>query len=249
MRVIPVIDLMGGQVVRGVAGKRSEYRPVQSLIAVDAKPATVARAFVEQFGFEDVYVADLDAIMGSQPNVAAWNDIAAQGLRLWLDAGVGDATAARGVLSTLRSAGTGFQLVVGLESLKSLDDLVAIIKAWDFPIVSLDLKARVPQTRIDELRDADPIAIAQALDDCGIRELIVLDLADVGLGQGTRTLDLCRQLSALRRFRLICGGGVRGLDDLKAMADVGCDSVLVASALHDGRLTREDIRQVENLPH
>ena len=33
MEVIPVIDLLGGQVVRGVAGRRDEYRPIVSQIA------------------------------------------------------------------------------------------------------------------------------------------------------------------------------------------------------------------------
>jgi uncharacterized protein related to proFAR isomerase len=44
---------------------------------------------------------------------------------------------------------------------------------------------------------------------------------------------------------LIAGGGVRGLDDLKALADAGCDAALVASALHDGRLSREDIERAK----
>src|SRR6187431_505841 len=89
MRVIPVIDLMYGQVVRGVAGRRSEYRPIQSQIAADARPATVARAFVERFGFETVYVADLDAIGGGAPDLISLEMIARAGLNLWVDAGVG----------------------------------------------------------------------------------------------------------------------------------------------------------------
>ena len=81
MRVIPVIDLMGGQVVRGVAGRRSEYRPVESRIAGDARPATVARAFVDEFGFEAAYVADLDAIVhGRYSSGIAWREIAGVGL-------------------------------------------------------------------------------------------------------------------------------------------------------------------------
>ena len=85
MRVIPVIDLMHGQVVRGVAGRRSEYRPMVSRIAADARPATVARALVEQFGFDTAYVADLDAILGGQPNIQSLADIQIAGLNVWLD--------------------------------------------------------------------------------------------------------------------------------------------------------------------
>jgi uncharacterized protein related to proFAR isomerase len=35
---------------------------------------------------------------------------------------------------------------------------------------------------------------------------------------------------------------VRGPDDLSRWSQIGVQSVLVASALHDGRITREDLR-------
>jgi phosphoribosylformimino-5-aminoimidazole carboxamide ribotide isomerase len=244
MRVIPVIDLMNGQVVRGVAGRREEYRPIESRLAPDARPATVARTLVEHFGFDTVYVADLDAIVRGQPDVSAWSEIAGAGLKLWLDAGVGNVKTGRKVLELMKQVSVDFRLIVGLETLESLDALRAITKAWDFPIVSLDLKAGQPQTQIDDFCNAHPIEIAQTLNDCGIRELIVLDLADVGVGGGTRTLELCRQIAKLMpEQKLVAGGGVRGMGDLRALAESGCHGALVASALHDGRLTRDDIER------
>ena len=40
---------------------------------------------------------------------------------------------------------------------------------------------------------------------------------------------------------LVAGGGIRGVEDLLRLAEAGCDAVLVASALHDGRITIEDL--------
>jgi phosphoribosylformimino-5-aminoimidazole carboxamide ribotide isomerase len=40
---------------------------------------------------------------------------------------------------------------------------------------------------------------------------------------------------------LVAGGGVRGADDLARLADAGCDGALVATALHDGRLSAADV--------
>ena len=54
----------------------------------------------------------------------------------------------------------------------------------------------------------------------GVERLIVLDLADVGVSNGSSSLTLCREIH--REFpaiELIAGGGVRGIDDLKALAD------------------------------
>jgi len=88
MRVIPVIDLKGGIVVHAVAGDRARYQPVRSVLAPDPLPATIARAFRETGVFDTVYVADLDAISGQQPNSDALQQIADTGLKIWLDAGL-----------------------------------------------------------------------------------------------------------------------------------------------------------------
>src|SRR4051794_23437478 len=99
MRIIPVIDLLHGQVVRGIGGRRSEYQPIQSRIAADARPSTVARALVEQFVFDTAYVADLDAITAGRCSTNQWKQIAAAGLKLWLDAGVINSLAARKIIA------------------------------------------------------------------------------------------------------------------------------------------------------
>lgn len=247
MQVIPVIDLMGGQVVRGVAGRREAYLPIQSQIAADARPATVARALVEQFGINAVYVADLDAIVHGRPDVQAWSEIAGAGLKLWLDAGVKDAQVGRQVVDQLMTITTDFELIVGLESLTSLEALLPIAKLCGGPIVSLDLKAGVPQTQIEQLHDAKPIDIARILCEEPIYGLIVLDVADVGMNTGVSTIELCRGISAKYRGRLISGGGVRTFGDLQTLADAGCSGALVASALHDGRLTRADVKRARQL--
>ena len=248
MRVIPVIDLLGGQVVRGIAGRRDEYRPIVSQIAADARPVTVARALVEQFGFDTVYVADLDAILHARPDVPAWSAIAGTGLKLWLDAGICDHQTARQVVTQLMKAKIQFELIVGLESLTSLDALLPIGELVA-PMVSLDLKAGVPQTQIDRLQRANPIDIARILRQAPIDGLIVLDVADVGMNAGASTIDLCRQISAEYGGKLISGGGVRGFEDLQSLADAGCSGALVASALHDGRLTRADVQRAKKLVH
>ena len=95
MRVIPVIDLKGGLVVHGVAGDRSRYRPVVSVLAADPRPRSIAMAFANALGADEVYVADLDAIAGQEPDWPSYEQIAAAGLRLWVDAGIGEAGRAR----------------------------------------------------------------------------------------------------------------------------------------------------------
>ena len=252
MQVIPVIDLLGGQVVRGIAGRRDEYRPIVSQIAADGRPATVARALVARFGFETVYVADLDAIVHGRLDTGSWKEIAESGLRLWIDAGVGTTAAAAEFRLHQSRLSIEATLIIGLESLAApviVYDLCRML-GCDALAFSLDLKQGQSLTQLGWQQQPDrakePIKIVRMTVRMGIRRLIVLDLADVGTGRGPTTLPLCRTIrDEFADLELIAGGGVRGLDDLKALADAGCDAALVASALHDGRLTRDDVERAK----
>jgi phosphoribosylformimino-5-aminoimidazole carboxamide ribotide isomerase len=233
-----------------LGGQRELYRPIQSRIAADAQPATVARALVEHFAFNTVYVADLDAITSAfdakQLFVPAYQRIAEAGLRLWLDAGIGTPAAARQVHEAIESAGLAVDYVVGLETLAAERELTQIAQELgrERTIFSLDLKHGQPITRVPRWLSAQPHEILLGVLASGISRFIVLDLADVGMQGGTSTLDVCRRIRKQYggAIELTAGGGVRGPDDLKALADSGCDAALVASALHDGRLSRSDVQ-------
>jgi phosphoribosylformimino-5-aminoimidazole carboxamide ribotide isomerase len=251
---LPVIDLRGGLVVRGVAGKRAEYRPIVSSLVEDAGPQTVARAFRERFDFQECYVADLDAIAGNLANTEAWHSIAAFGMRLWLDAGIGTVARAETALAALSQPEfqqAEHRLVVGLESLLSLAELRRIVETsgQERLVFSLDLLGGELLASSDELKHRSALEIVVEVASLGIKRLIVLDLADVGVGGGTRTLALCEQIhTRCPEMELVAGGGVRNLHDLRKMALAGCSVALVASALHDGRLSPADCRAAERWP-
>jgi phosphoribosylformimino-5-aminoimidazole carboxamide ribotide isomerase len=238
MQVIPVIDLMDGLVVRGVGGQRHAYRPIESQLAPDARPASVARA-LRSAGFRSVYVADLDAIAGRAPAWSLYEDLLGAGLDLWIDAGLTSAGQAA-QMREFRFQGRSIAAIVGgLESVPGpaiLADLLAAVGPDRF-IFSLDLKRGVPLAASPAWQGLSPGQIATVALRAGVRRMILLDLAAVGMDQGPSTVPLCRALRCLDpRLQIISGGGVRGQGDLAALAQSGCDAALVASALHDGRL-------------
>src|SRR5262245_16458600 len=111
MKIIPVLDVLGGQVVRGIAGRRHEYRPIVSRLCASSAPLAIARAFRDHFGLEELYLADLDALAGNPPRLDLYAALRADGFRLWVDAGIrqpGDA-------ELLADAGVE-RLVAGLET-------------------------------------------------------------------------------------------------------------------------------------
>lgn len=249
MLILPVLDLKNGVVVRGVAGRRDEYRPIESRLAADARPATVARAFVEQLGLREGYLADLDAIAGAAPAWSAFRAAMQAGLRLWVDAGVREATRAA-ELATFSIEGAPLaRVIAGLESLDSpakLTEIVSVVGVERI-VFSLDLKHGAPllSESAQGWSVSAPLAVAATAADCGVRAMIVLDLARVGVGSGAGTEDLCREISRKwPHIELIGGGGVRALADLRSLQAAGCRGALVASALHDGRLSAADLAAV-----
>src|SRR5437879_1133183 len=92
MRVVPVLDLMGGIVVRGVGGRRSEYRPIVSRLTTACEPIAVAEAFRDQFELSELYLADLDAIARKPPSLELFRALRVRGFTLWVDAGLRFAT-------------------------------------------------------------------------------------------------------------------------------------------------------------
>ncbi|WP_425617719.1 HisA/HisF-related TIM barrel protein [Anatilimnocola sp. NA78] len=247
MRVIPVIDLKDGLVVRGVGGRRDDYRPITSQLTASQHPGAVATALQKTFGFAEIYVADLDAIMLDLPDITAWHEIAETGFSLLLDAGVSNIEQAQSIWQVLaKLPGENSRLVIGLESWQRLAELRSFARHSDWEperiVFSLDLKQGQPITPDPEWKQASPIEIADEVVAAGINSLIVLDLADVGSGQGISTLPLVKVLrDRFPHLEVIAGGGVQGKSDLLKLSTAGGSAALVASALHDGRLTSADL--------
>ena len=240
--ILPVLDLMQGQIVRGIAGQRHAYRPIKSTLVQSADPLAVAQAFRTHFGFTEFYLADLDAIQHGQPALGVYQALQTAGFRLWIDAGL--RTSQDATLISLLEADAA-SIIVGSESVAGPDELQRIVEraGVERVVFSLDLKAGQPLGRADLWPLVDAWSIAEhAISALGIRRLIVLDLACVGVGAGIGTETLCLRLKqTFPDVQLTAGGGVRNSDDVSRLVVLGIDRVLVASALHDGRLTPSDL--------
>ena len=253
MRILPVIDLKQGQVVRGIAGQRDLYQPVRSQLAANPSAASIAAAF-SLLGLDAVYVADLDAIGGKSPDWEQLGQIARHQSQIWLDSGTNTLDRVEQLNDFARECPALAGVIVGLESLGSPDDLAELFEAIgeERAIFSLDLQGGRPLSDSLAWRDLQPLEIVEVACRIGFRQLIVLDLASVGTGQGVSVEKLCRAIrDGLRsgdspHVELIAGGGVRHIEDLRRLWLSGCHTALAASALHDGRLSREDLAEVRD---
>jgi phosphoribosylformimino-5-aminoimidazole carboxamide ribotide isomerase len=243
MRVIGVIDLRGGRAVHARAGRRDRYQPVTAVAGTAIRSGdavALARVYVERLQITELYTADLDALAGGPPQDALVAAIAAIGVPLMLDAGVTSADRA----CRARAVGAD-RVVVALETLADFDALAGVCRAIGAGRVAFSLDLRNGQpilaggSRIPA--GAAPEAIAASAAEAGAGAVIVIDLARVGTGSGLDLDLLTRVRAATPGLTLLAGGGVRGVEDLVRLGDVGCDGALVATALHDGRLDAREI--------
>jgi phosphoribosylformimino-5-aminoimidazole carboxamide ribotide isomerase len=226
--LVPVIDLMTGLVVHARAGDRDRYRPLEgSVIAASPEPEAVIRGLLDLHPFRSCYIADLDAIRKQGDHKPLIRDLklAFPEIRFWVDGAFTGECACRRFLS----ADLG-DLVLGSES---QDDprLLELFRDDPRVVLSLDFMGDRPlgASALFETPDLWP------------ERVIVMTLARVGVGAGP-DLDRLRAVrAAAPDKRIYAAGGVRGADDLAALEALGCAGVLVASALHDGRLGRDTL--------
>lgn len=227
MDVIPVIDIKDGQVVHAQGGRRDSYRPIRTPLCATSLPADVTGGLLRLFRFRNLYIADLDAIEGRGANDAAIDAIAeaAPGVELWVDNGIADAAAARAWLGRHKHS-----LVIGSES-QDGTDTVAALRGEHRVLLSLDFRGDVFQ---------GPVAL---LDDPTIwpARIIVMTLANVGAAAGPDTARVAGIVARAQGQKIYGAGGVRNGSDLRLLSQAGAFGVLVATALHSGALTSQDI--------
>ncbi|BGE86224.1 MULTISPECIES: HisA/HisF-related TIM barrel protein [Methylosinus] len=229
MQIIPVIDLKGGRVVRAVRGERADYAPIVSPLAASSAARDVVAGFFRLFDFPILYVADLDAIEGRPGHgetLAALAHAFPQ-IALWVDDGSADANR----IAALCAAGV--RPVIGSESLPAGDAPRIDAEA----VLSLDFRGG---------RFLGPPAL---LDDVRLwpRDVIAMTLARVGSFEGPDVELISRLSRVAEGRRLFAAGGVRDAYDLDRLAEAGAAGALVASALHDGRLSVADLRRFAGL--
>jgi phosphoribosylformimino-5-aminoimidazole carboxamide ribotide isomerase len=232
MQIIPVLDLKDGTVVRAQMGERDRYRPIETPLAPSSNPVDVARGLLSVHPFQTLYIADLDAIEGRGDNQAAIGQLrrALPQLSLWVDNGIADRASASAWLASHRDC-----LVLGSETQR---EPALVRDLSDHPRVVLSL----------DFRGAQFAGPTQLLDDPSAwpHRLIVMTLARVGSGAGPDTARIAEIGARAPGRAIYAAGGVRDANDLGVLRQLGVAGALVATSLHDGRLTGADIAGIDD---
>lgn len=225
MQIIPVIDLKNGRVVHAKQGNRDDYAPIQSKLCKTSDIFDVVDAFCTLFSFPTMYIADLNAITRQHDNVGLLYDLLTTfpKVTFWIDGGY---PLCNNGLHKLNN----FFPVLGSESFH--DDNVSDIKKFKFRfILSLDFSIAGEMGAKALFSDQD----------FWPEQIIIMSLPYVGSNNGPDLTRLAAFRDQYPKQKFIAAGGIRDGSDLSALAQIGVHQALVATALHNGSISPDDI--------
>ncbi len=234
MKILPAIDLYGGQAVRLYKG---DYR---NMTVYSSNPVEVARDF-KAAGATEIHMVDLEGARdGSTPNIDVVRQVVREtGLSVEIGGGIRsmesieayvESGVARVILGTaavtdqefLRRAVERFgdKIAVGAD----IRDGIVAIKGW---------LVQSPYTLDDFLRMMESI---------GVATVICTDISKDGAMGGTN-LELYKRLATEYDLKIIASGGVSTLADVEALAAMKIYGAIIGKAYYTGAIDlREAIR-------
>ena len=223
LKIIPAVDVLDGAVVRLTHGD------FERVTVYDADPIDRARRWMDE-GAELVHVVDLEGARSGSPSVDLWQRLAVAGIRFQVGGGIRTAALAEQALT----AGAD-RVVLGTAAVWDPAVLGAISEPSRV-VAAVDVRdGRATGTGwLDDGRET-----ADVLDDLAgqrVGRLLVTGIGSDGTMQGPE-VELLEEVVSDGRFRVIASGGVGSLDDLRRVAALGCEAVIVGRALYESRFT------------
>ena len=239
MKIIPAIDLRQGQCVRLFQGDFDR----QTIYGKN--PVALAGSY-QTMGFSNLHIVDLDgARSGQQENQEIIRSIidsselavqvgggirSAQQLESWLDAGV--ARVVIGSLAIIRP-----RLVS-----EWLDNYgpEKVVLALD---VALD-ETGTPQVATHGWTRSGNITLWQCIDtylDAGLQHVLCTDISRDGAMTGPNIELYAQLIGKYPQIQLQASGGVRDINDLKALDRIGVPAAISGRALLDGKIDSTEL--------
>ena len=226
--VIPAVDIRGGRCVRLLQGRADEET------VYFEHPSEAAALWAEQ-GAELIHVVDLDGAFEGRP--VSFEAVAAIARAVPCPIEVGGGI--RDDETVARYLGAGVERVVlGSRALREPDWLAALCRRFPGRIVAglVAGDGRVAVEGWAQTSDVEAVAFARQLDTMGLRAIVFTDVATDGAMAGPNLPALRRLLGAVRT-PVVASGGIASLDDVRRVAALGVEGMIIGKALFEGAFT------------
>jgi len=239
MNVIPAIDLRQGQCVRLYQGDFDQQTDYGN------EPASLAQEY-ESIGFNALHIVDLDgAQTGQQVNKSIIREIVEKSkLAVQLGGGIRNKAHIESWLATGLT-----RVVIGSVAVQQPNQVRDWLRIYGSERIVLALDVNIDTTGIPHLAthgwtQTEDKSLWQCIDEYAGSELkyvLCTDISRDGALSGPNLALYAELRDRYPRLYLQASGGVRHLDDLKALREIGVQAAISGRALLDGKITRQEV--------
>jgi phosphoribosylformimino-5-aminoimidazole carboxamide ribotide isomerase len=234
MKVIPAVDIMGGQVVRLVKGDAANK------IVYGNDPSEMAKKW-EAAGADIIHVVDLDAAFdtGNNKDVIA-KLVSSVSVPVQVAGGIRTADAAKDALENAARA------VIGTMAYKDPDAVRKLVKKYPGRIV-ISIDQSGGKVMVKGWKESTGVSIKDAIVQfvgMGVEDFLLTSIDRDGTLTGPDVETLAQAVAIDGRARIIASGGISGVDDIVRVRSAGCAAVILGKAMYDGKIDVEKVKAV-----
>lgn len=237
IELIPAIDIIEGQCVRLTKGDYDQK-------TVYGQPLEMAREF-ESIGYKRLHVVDLDGAKSKHiVNDNVLRQITSE-TSLTVDFGGGIKTDED--INRAFAAGAAM-VTVGSIAVTHPELFLAWLTKYGPDRLILGADVRQGKISINgwlEDSTVDLLPFLKRYVEAGVKHVLCTEISRDGTLQGPATALYKEIMAEYPQLQLIASGGVGSIDDIKALAVAGIPAVVFGKAWYEGRITPDDIQQLE----
>ncbi len=237
MIVIPAIDLMDGQCVRLIHGKK------ENLTVYSNDPVAMAKKW-QAAGAKRLHVIDLDGAFEGHPKNLSWVGRIKKETGLMIQMGGGlrkleyiDAVLAAGI----------DRVILGTIVLEEAGLAEQAFEMFGEKImVALDIKNGNVATRGWKDDSGCPVPDAlKIVEKLGAKEIIFTDISRDGTLEGVNLKGFSDVMNATQ-MQVIASGGISSLQDIQRLKTLGCPACVIGKAIYEGRIKLDELKAFQN---
>lgn len=226
MRLIPAIDLLGGNVVRLVKGDPNNK------IVYSNDPIGVARKW-ENEGADALHIVDLDATLTQGSNASIINDIVGTvNIPVQVAGGIRTLDFAKNLLKSVD------RIVLGTLAYRDLKSVEQLLKEFGKDRIVIAIDQIDGNVMIDGWRKSSGMNVLEAMKRFSqiAAEFFLLTSIDRDGTLSGPDLEILNKACSVKNASIIASGGISKNEDVVKVRETGAYAVILGKALYDGKV-------------
>ena len=233
MQILPAIDLKDGKAVRLSKGI------MESAKIYSNEPWELAKHF-EELGSKWLHLVDLNGAFAGEPkNLEQIKKIRANtNLKLELGGGIRDEETIKMYLDLGID-----RVILGSIAVKNPDFVKEMAKKYPI-VVGIDaINGYVAVEGWAKVSEIEATKLAKEFANAGVEAIICTDVSRDGMLSGIN-IEFTKAIKKASNLETIASGGLKDINDIKALLEAGIDGVIVGKAFYEGTL---DLKEASEL--